>query len=344
MSDIVCISYDFLQADYDLSEEIQTAFGASGLGIILIRGVPGLIEKRSRLLRLAHELATLPDKSLIEDAESSYSFGWSHGKERLDDGRLDVFKGSFYANPCHDDPAAGDHELLQTHPAYLRRNLWPPDLPQLEPAFKDLGQLIVTVGEALIRHCDHFAERRHGITRGRLVDSIARSRNHKARLLYYYPPKSHSDSEGNQNWCGWHLDHGSITGLTSAMYFNEAGGEIQSPDPGAGLYIRDRAGAVVKAPIPVDCLAFQMGEALQICSGDILQATPHYVRSCSSLIQASRATFAVFIQPSFDQSLTSPCGMTSNVPGWSSGETFSEFSASSFKKYYDDSPRANDEQ
>jgi isopenicillin N synthase-like dioxygenase len=343
MSEIVCIDYESLtDGSTDLSQDIQNAFGAAGLGIILIRGIPGLSERRSSLLNLAHKLAGLSDidKSDIEDAESRYSFGWSHGKERLEDGRMDTFKGSFYANPCLDDPANGNAELSTKHPAYLRPNLWPAKLPQLKQAFKDLGQSIVSVGLELIKHCEQFAAR-HGIAKGSFTDSISKSRNHKARLLYYFSTDSAavpSSDAIDQHWCGWHLDHGSITGLISAMYFDKSGEEVPNPDPSAGLYIRNRNGDIIKASIPPDCLAFQMGEALQICSGDVLQATPHYVRSCSPscspTVSISRATFAVFLQPSYNQPLSSPAGMTSSVPGWTESQTFSDFSAARFSRYY----------
>lgn len=43
----------------------------------------------------------------------------------------------------------------------------------------------------------------------------------------------------------------------------------------------------------------QVGESMQIHSGGLLQATPHFVRSASSPAAAgvSRNTFAVFMQP-----------------------------------------------
>ena len=270
MTKIVCIDHASLQDGSDLSEAIQTAFGADGLGIILIRGVEGLSGLRLRLLKLAHALAYLPDKATIEDTTSNFSFGWSHGKEKLEDGRLDTHKGSFYANPCLDDPSGGDLCLSNSHPAYLRPNLWPTSsLPQLEPAFKNLGQLIVNVGAELVGHCDLYTSTACGFDRGCLIDSISSSKNHKARLLYYFPPVPSDTSEAweGHHWCGWHLDHGSITGLTSAIYFNEAGEEVPNPDPSAGLYIRDRSGSVVKALIPADCLAFQMGEG-EICGNE----------------------------------------------------------------------------
>lgn len=29
--------------------------------------------------------------------------------------------------------------------------------------------------------------------------------------------------DADADWCGWHNDHGTLTGLTSAMYFDSEG-------------------------------------------------------------------------------------------------------------------------
>ncbi len=98
----------------------------------------------------------LPDcvKQTLEDPISSYNTGWSHGKEELQDGKKDTFKGSFYANPVVDEPTT-DALLIQQHPAYFRANIWPNEhLPCLEPSFKSLGQMIIATGMLLLEHCD----------------------------------------------------------------------------------------------------------------------------------------------------------------------------------------------
>lgn len=78
----------------------------------------------------------------------------SHGKEALQDGRPDVHKGSFYANPLHDQPTY-DKGLMEKHPSYYRPNVWPQQhLPQLEQAFKQLGRLVIDTGMLLAAHCD----------------------------------------------------------------------------------------------------------------------------------------------------------------------------------------------
>lgn len=61
--------------------------------------------------------------------------------------------------------------------------------------------------------------------------------------------------------------HTSI-GLLSAMYTR--GSEIvPNPDPASGLYIVNCKGVAVKASIPEDHIAFQMGEAMQVCSWNV---------------------------------------------------------------------------
>lgn len=76
--------------------------------------------------------------------------------------------------------------------------------------------------------------------------------------------KNNKEKE-DEDWCGWHTDHGSLTGLTSAMYMH-GDKAVPNPDPQAGLYIRARQGGeVTQAPIPADQIAYQMGEAMQVC-------------------------------------------------------------------------------
>jgi hypothetical protein len=53
------------------------------LGLVVVKNVPGFLQKRVELLKLASVYANLPDdiKQKCEHPESRYSFGWSHGKE-----------------------------------------------------------------------------------------------------------------------------------------------------------------------------------------------------------------------------------------------------------------------
>lgn len=85
--ELLCVSYAKLtDPEADLSKIIKDAYGPDGLGILAVSDVPGFTEARARLLPLASKLAKLPKEKLavLEDRESGFNFGWSHGKEMLE--------------------------------------------------------------------------------------------------------------------------------------------------------------------------------------------------------------------------------------------------------------------
>lgn len=309
---------DLMNENSDLTESVERAFGSEQecLGICLVKNVPSLVQLRENLLRLASKLANLDEKLLkkMESPDSNYSFGWSHGKEIMN-GRPDVAKGSFYNNPILNNPAKDDQEYRKKYPAYGGPNVWPNEsLPELESAFMALGSLIVEVGKLVARHCDKFLVKKYkDIPSNFLYNMINVSQTHKARLLHYFHiSEQEADGSNMDSWCGIHVDHSVLTGLTSAMYFDESNPEfpeIFKTNPkadaalkDAGLYIKNRDGSFTQAKIPSDCLAFQIGEAAQIASRGLLVATPHLVRG-ASYPNMSRNTFAVFMQPNTDEIL-----------------------------------------
>ncbi len=189
------------------------------------------------------------------------------------------------------------------------------------------------------RACDRFAEKEiAGYPNGYLERVVSTSTTTKARLLHYFPddptnepaPVAMADAEANSNdpdeddWCTTHLDHGCLTGLTSAMFVDETASnptvaapeldpdsaglpplsplpELEaSPDPAAGLYIKSRSGQTVQVKIPRDCIAFQTGEALERITGGRFKAVPHFVRGPRAALaegRIARNTLAVFTQP-----------------------------------------------
>uniref|UniRef100_A0A2P2KNY6 Uncharacterized protein MANES_16G065500 n=1 Tax=Rhizophora mucronata TaxID=61149 RepID=A0A2P2KNY6_RHIMU len=157
----VTISYSQLQdRNADLSLKIEEGFGPNALGILSVTDVPGFSLLRRNLLNLSPRLANLPEevKKDLEDPGSRYNFGWSHGKEKLESGKPDMLKGSFYANPVLDMPTT-DAYLIERYPSYCGSNIWPQRaLPDLEPAFKALGKLILDVGLMVAYHCDQYGK------------------------------------------------------------------------------------------------------------------------------------------------------------------------------------------
>lgn len=315
--------------------------------------MPGFPEKRARLLPLARQFALLPNevKAKYEHPESFYSFGWSHGKEIFNNSP-DFAKGSYYNNPQYDEPVK-DRELVEKHLPFIHPNIWPDaDMPGFSEAFKDCGRLIVQVGELLAEQCDRYVKSKcPGYEDGKLARVIRTSLCCKARLLHYYDLADSQAAVKPDSWCGWHNDHGSLTGLCMGLFLDSAGNKCPPPDPSAGLYIHTRDGKTVKAVLPEDAVGFQIGETAQIHSGGILQATPHCVMG-GGKGGASRESFAVFMEPNWDEPMTIPGGfdpaqakmgsrkelLPVGVPlledRWVPDAPFDDFTSRTLKSYY----------
>lgn len=356
-----------------LLESIGRAFGASekSLGILAVEGVPEFASKRQALLKEAYHLAHLSPTALqaCERPDALFSVGWSHGREFLN-GKPDTAKGSFYANPWTNSlikhltqqyPEKMDYwkQEAAAKPECYADNVWPEDLPSLEKYFMELGQIMGNTGILVAAVCDAYC-RKHNVELG-LQQTLQRSRNSKGRLLHYFAKdapapsdekKQDADDESDSfdSWCGWHNDHGSLTALAPGLFLDPQGNPVDNPDPDyAGLYIQARNGEIYHVALPSTACGFQIGETSQIQSGGVLQATPHAVQPPRSSDEPSnevtlgvtRESFAVFLEPDFDDSLAIPDGKSvqdcqaadtklppSVVPlakRWKAGQTFGDF-------------------
>jgi hypothetical protein len=242
IGNVVTLDYNDLVAGKDLSAQIAEAYGFDGIGVLTVKNVPRFVEARERLLPLARQFALLPEetKNKYVHEESHYSFGWSHGKEKLQ-GNFDLSKGSYYANPQFDEPIANP-ELIKKLSSFVHPNIWPSaqDCPDFEAAFKNLGRIMVEVGVLVAKQCDTFVHSNCSAYPSNKLETVIReSLNCKARLLHYFADAVNEDQNTSvddfASWCGWHNDHGSLTGLTSALFVEEKTGRIiENTDPNAG--------------------------------------------------------------------------------------------------------------
>ena len=282
----------------------------------------------------------------LTSPQAKYLVGWSHGKESLRPGVSDTLKGSYYVNCAfYQDatisaaPAASFPDL----PEYTAPNIWPKEdqLPGFRATFEELCTLIIDTAVLVARACDLYAKAHiAGYEKGYLERVVQTSFTTKARLLHYFPPPpvesngasskdgGHAGDDVDDSWCSTHLDHGCLTGLTSALFVDErkplpplskdASNDAppisplrSSPDPAAGLYIRSRTGETTKVAIPADCLAFQTGEALEKITRGRFRAVPHFVRSGGRGMEGiARNTLAVFTQPNLGEVVDPETGLT----------------------------------
>ena len=217
----------------------------------------------------------------------------------------------------------------ESFPEYLCPNIWTDEdvLPGFKQTFEDLCRIIVDTAVLVAQACDRYAENKiPNYKSGYLQHVVKTSTTTKARLLHYYPSDAQelSDNGNDDDWCATHLDHGALTGLTSAMFVDESehppslptseGSRSRqaslpplpelpaSPDPAAGLYIQSRSGQTVHIKIPRECIAFQTGEALERITKGRFKAVPHFVKGVRpGLGRISRNTLAVFTQPNLGE-------------------------------------------
>lgn len=301
---------------------------------------------------------TNPTPESLTSPQSKYLVGWSCGKETLRSGHFDTLKGSYYINcafyqnrELQNAPADGFPDFQQ----YTAPNIWPPSerLPTFRKNVEDLCTLIIDTAALVARACDRYALANiEGYKEGYLEHVVKTSLTTKARLLHYFPTTSTTSTSGEEgekktgeekekeddDWCATHLDHGCLTGLTSAMFIDEAAHPpsstdptfsrplpelLQSPDPSAGLYIQSRTGEIVKVNIPKDCLAFQTGETLQLITRGKFRAVPHFVKGAktSGDVRVARNTLAVFTQPNLGEEVEA-------------GKTFADFAREVVERTY----------
>lgn len=321
-TNIIRIQYNDLinnnseESQKKIFDAISSAYDKNGLGLMVVQNVPNLLEMKKKLFALDYQLVHLPQEALkkCELPEKNYASGWSYGKEQL--GNLpDLLKGSFYAqlNPLTNFPPKGD-------------NVWPQELPELEKAFMTLGNSIREVGLVILKNIDKYIKLNIPSYDLDYTKIVSDSQENTGRMLYYFPKNriqyaaEQYNKENNTNikfnmdeinWCEWHNDHGSLTGLVSANYIKEDGSDAKDLKlTKTGLFIQNRQGEIHRCAYGPEDLAFQLGESLQIHSGGLLHATPHAVKFEDDVPNdIARTTFALFMEPNKKDVMNLPEGV-----------------------------------
>jgi hypothetical protein len=112
------------------------------------------------------------------------------------------------------------------------------------------GMLAQQIDAAANKHVKNY-KKEH------LTRLIQNGHQHIGRLLHYFPFTQKGVAEGD--WCGWHNDHGALTSLTSAMYIDENGKEVEIKSADGGLFAKNRFAEMARISIPSHMCAFQLG-------------------------------------------------------------------------------------
>lgn len=81
---------------------------------------------------------------------------------------------------------------------------------------------MIDTGALLALQIDAYAHSKvNTYPKNYLHNIIKDGQSHVGRMLHYFPFDNKLAAE--DDWCGWHNDHGSLTALTSALYTDENG-------------------------------------------------------------------------------------------------------------------------
>lgn len=104
------------------------------------------------------------------------------------------------------------------------------------------------MGILVSKQCDKYVQKKCATyPDNKLTNIVETSLCCKARLLHYFDcsesvahrtEDSTEEHDPFSSWCGWHNDHGSLTGLVSAMFIDKEGNPVDNTDPNAGRNLK----------------------------------------------------------------------------------------------------------
>lgn len=219
----------------DLSKELEASFGQRGNGILLVKNIPNYEKYREELLLLGYKIHMFsPEvKKKYERPDVHYAVGICTADKYAHNGVNDVAT-SWYCDPLKDkmDSSRTIKDGKGEVSDFYMDNFWPTeDLPELEPAFKNMGKLTCEVGFMLSHHIEKLVKSVLPTYKtGQLYDTLGQP---VGRLIHYHDFHNENKGEG----IFWHSDSTSITAVCSPLYMDQYGKEVpeMADEPGQGL-------------------------------------------------------------------------------------------------------------
>jgi len=159
-------------------------------------------------------------------------------------------------------------------------NVWPSDLPGMQPVFDRYYAEIDRAGRALLRAFAATLAVPERFFLDRYTKPMARG------SLVYYPPQP-PDLGADQFGVSAHTDYGCITFVCQ--------------DAQGGLQVYNRDGEWIAAPPIPGTLVVNIGDLMARWTNDLFRSTPHRVVNSSG---RARYSLAVFYDPDFDAEVT----------------------------------------
>ncbi|KAL6978563.1 hypothetical protein U1Q18_020231 [Sarracenia purpurea var. burkii] len=327
-----------------IARSVMENLGPGGPGLLTIAGVPGASRLRRTLLPLARRLALLdtddrkrvlkehnlgsdvPLKNL-DRSVSSFAMQLKYVQDVESTGSKSSHEGNGSQNKEDYPPI---QELKDSQDSEFKN---------LGSSFKELGFCMMELGLCLARICDRALggqELEQNLlesctAKGRLIHYHSTLDNlilrEAAERLQSIRRKSKRQSTTNERshingnlWQQWHYDYGIFTILTAPLFILPCHNETRTPNgcfctlceqecpsPSGHTYLEifdPNKKCIQMVKTSPESFIVQVGESADILSKGSLRANLHSVCRPAQLDNLSRATFVVFLQPSWGKTFS----------------------------------------
>lgn len=323
-------SFQQIQRLQLITQTVMENLGPTGPGLIAVKSVPVASNLRRSLLPLARKLALLnyEDQNRILKEHNLGSDVPLKNLDRI----VSSFASQLNYNRTDMDGTEGEaivvNDDIERHKDELSA-----EFENLQHDFKELGIRLMEIGLCLARICDGVIGSRE------LEQSLLESCTAKGRLIHYHSTvdnciiKQAAKRKGLSNgrcpangttkaslqralarsscggradlWQQWHYDYGIFTVLTDPMFILSSDQEFPSPSGHTYLKIfHPEKDSVFMVKAPPESVIVQVGEAADILSKGMLRPTLHCVCKPVDLVELSRETFVVFLQPAWSKTFS----------------------------------------
>lgn len=323
-------SFQQIQRLQSITQTVMENLGPTGPGLIAIKSVPVASSLRRSLLPLSRKLALLnyeDQKRILKE----HNLGSDVPLKNLDR-IVSSFASQLSYNRPNIDSTEGE-AIVVNDDIDRNKDELSVEFGNLQRDFKELGIRMMEIGLCLARICDRL------IGSQELEQSLLESCTAKGRLIHYHStvdnciikqaakrkglPDGRYQANGTTKaslqrarakspcgdqadlWQQWHYDYGIFTLLTDPMFILSSDQECPSPSGHTYLKIfHPEKDSVFMIKAPPESVIVQVGEAADILSKGMLRATVHCVCKPVDLVELSRETFVVFLQPAWSKTFS----------------------------------------
>ncbi len=285
---------DAVTEQCQVAEAIRAACRRHGFFFLTGHGVPPVL--LSELEAVSRRFFALPQEAKMAIPMAAGGPAWRGyfpvGQE-LTSGKPDIKEGLYFGSEL---PA--EHPRVQAGWPLHGANLWPSELPEMQPIVLSYMSAVSRAAQVLLRGI--------AMALGLPADYFQATYTAEATVLFrifHYPASAPEGIDASESWSvGEHTDYGLLT--------------LLAQDESGGLQVKSQGRWIAVPPLP-GALVCNIGDMLDLLTGGWFCSTPHRVDNQSG---RDRLSFPLFFDPDFAAQMRRlPNGNLAHEAGFGAG-------------------------